>query len=66
MTAATTSSVVAVPPTSRVRTPEPVVRSMALFGIEVIDTIDDGIGPCGFYGRCSTEDNQDPETSHGW
>ncbi|MGW5645349.1 recombinase family protein [Saccharopolyspora sp. NPDC003752] len=32
----------------------------------MIDTIDDGIGPCGFYGRCSTEDNQDPETSYGW
>src|SRR5918999_3698748 len=24
------------------------------------------IGPVAFYGRCSTEDNQDPETSHAW
>ncbi|WP_236792388.1 hypothetical protein [Amycolatopsis sp. GM8] len=24
-----------------------------------------GIGPVGFYGRCSTEDNQGPETPHG-
>jgi DNA invertase Pin-like site-specific DNA recombinase len=22
--------------------------------------------PMAFYGRCSTEDNQDPDTSHGW
>src|ERR1700754_3318090 len=27
---------------------------------------DQGIGPVAFYGRCSTEDNQDPETSLGW
>ncbi|MEU5844896.1 recombinase family protein [Saccharopolyspora shandongensis] len=37
-----------------------------LLGIEVIDTIDNGIGLCGFYGRCSTEDYQDPETSYDW
>ncbi|CRK56783.1 Site-specific recombinase [Alloactinosynnema sp. L-07] len=37
-----------------------------LLGIEVETVVDDGIGPLGFYGRCSTEDNQDPETSHGW
>src|SRR3954463_8553579 len=24
------------------------------------------IGPVAFYGRCSTEDNQDPRTSRGW
>ena len=37
-----------------------------LLGVEVVDTTDAGIGPLAFYGRCSTEDNQDPETSHGW
>jgi DNA invertase Pin-like site-specific DNA recombinase len=38
-----------------------------LLGIEVASRdIEDGIGSVAFYGRCSTEDNQDPETSHGW
>ncbi|MEU7525138.1 hypothetical protein AB0A74_05345 [Saccharothrix sp. NPDC042600] len=37
-----------------------------LMGVEVVDSIEDGIGPVAFYGRCSTEDNQDPETSLGW
>ncbi|HET6500880.1 MAG TPA: hypothetical protein VFG87_08975 [Amycolatopsis sp.] len=37
-----------------------------LLGVEVVETVDAGIGPLAFYGRCSTEDNQDPETSHGW
>ncbi|WP_158890886.1 recombinase family protein [Amycolatopsis anabasis] len=37
-----------------------------LLGIEVVDAADEGIGPLAFYGRCSTEDNQDPETSRGW
>ncbi|MGW0891544.1 recombinase family protein [Saccharopolyspora gloriosae] len=37
-----------------------------LLGVEVTEAVDDGIGPVAFYGRCSTEDNQDPETSHGW
>ncbi|WP_231961059.1 recombinase family protein [Amycolatopsis thermoflava] len=37
-----------------------------LLGVEVADPVDEGIGPVAFYGRCSTEDNQDPETSHGW
>ncbi|GDY33278.1 recombinase family protein [Gandjariella thermophila] len=37
-----------------------------LLGVEVADTGEDGIGPVAFYGRCSTEDNQDPETSHAW
>ncbi|WP_184728487.1 recombinase family protein [Saccharopolyspora phatthalungensis] len=37
-----------------------------LLGVEVVDNVDSGIGPVAFYGRCSTEDNQDPETSHGW
>jgi hypothetical protein len=26
----------------------------------------DGVGRLAFYGRCSTEDNQDPRTSHAW
>ncbi|MFD2415415.1 recombinase family protein [Amycolatopsis pigmentata] len=37
-----------------------------LLGVEVVEAVDEGIGPVAFYGRCSTEDNQDPETSHGW
>ena len=37
-----------------------------LLGVEVVDSTETGIGPVAFYGRCSTEDNQDPETSHGW
>jgi hypothetical protein len=37
-----------------------------LLGIEVLDEIQDGIGSLASYGRCSTEDNQDPETSKGW
>ena len=37
-----------------------------LLGIEVIDVADEGIGPVAAYGRCSTEDNQDPTTSRGW
>ncbi|MEU4806619.1 recombinase family protein [Actinosynnema sp. NPDC023587] len=37
-----------------------------LLGVEVVDAVDDGIGPVAAYGRCSTEDNQDPETSRGW
>ncbi|MQA12471.1 MAG: recombinase family protein [Pseudonocardiaceae bacterium] len=37
-----------------------------LLGVDVIETVDEGIGPVAFYGRCSTEDNQDPETSHDW
>lgn len=37
-----------------------------LLGVEPVQAEDEGIGPVAFYGRCSTEDNQDPETSHGW
>jgi len=37
-----------------------------LLGVEVADAVEDGIGPVAGYGRCSTEDNQDPETSRGW
>ncbi len=28
--------------------------------------VDGDIGPVAFYGRCSTEDNQDPRTSRAW
>jgi hypothetical protein len=37
-----------------------------LLGVQVVEAVDEGIGPVASYGRCSTEDNQDPETSHGW
>ncbi|WP_081916079.1 recombinase family protein [Saccharothrix sp. NRRL B-16314] len=37
-----------------------------LLGVEVVDAVEDGIGPVAAYGRCSTEDNQDPKTSRGW
>ncbi|QUQ64586.1 recombinase family protein [Kutzneria sp. CA-103260] len=35
-------------------------------GIEVVDIVDGTVGPAAFYGRCSTEDRQDPRTSRGW
>jgi DNA invertase Pin-like site-specific DNA recombinase len=37
-----------------------------LLGIEIVDAVDEGVGPVAVYGRCSTEDNQDPTTSRGW
>lgn len=37
-----------------------------LMGVEAVEPVDQAIGPVAFYGRCSTEDNQDPETSHAW
>lgn len=37
-----------------------------LLGVDLPDATDEGIGDIAFYGRCSTEDNQDPETSLGW
>jgi hypothetical protein len=38
-----------------------------LFGIEsVAADPEQSVGELAFYGRCSTEDNQDPETSRGW
>jgi DNA invertase Pin-like site-specific DNA recombinase len=37
-----------------------------ILGLEVAEPVDDGIGELAVYGRCSTEDNQDPETSRGW
>ena len=37
-----------------------------VLGVESIDLPENSVGPLAFYGRCSTEDNQDPETSLGW
>lgn len=37
-----------------------------VLGVESIDLPEKSLGPLAFYGRCSTEDNQDPETSLGW
>ncbi|WP_327635121.1 recombinase family protein [Kribbella sp. NBC_00482] len=40
-----------------------------LLGMEALaaqPTVGDGIGRLAFYGRCSTEDNQDPATSKAW
>ena len=37
-----------------------------IIGVQVADEIEDGIGPLAFFGRCSTEDNQDPATSRAW
>jgi hypothetical protein len=38
----------------------------ALKGVDAVDESGADIGPLAFYGRCSTEDNQDPETSRAW
>src|SRR5215211_3950069 len=35
-------------------------------GVDAVDESGADIGPRAFYGRCSTEDNQDPETSRAW
>jgi DNA invertase Pin-like site-specific DNA recombinase len=37
-----------------------------LWGVEPVAEPDETIGDLAFFGRCSTEDNQDPETSLGW
>jgi hypothetical protein len=37
-----------------------------LLGLEATPTLESGLGALAFYGRCSTEDNQDPETSRAW
>src|SRR5699024_9741853 len=37
-----------------------------LLGVEATEPMDQNVGRVAFYGRCSTEDNQDPETSLGW
>jgi DNA invertase Pin-like site-specific DNA recombinase len=37
-----------------------------LLGVEPVAEVDESIGDLAFFGRCSTEDNQDPETSRGW
>jgi hypothetical protein len=31
-----------------------------LLGVETVNAPDHGVGALAFYGRCSTEDNQDP------
>ena len=46
--------------------PNPWARLDDLLGVEIAAPVDEGIGPVAFYGRCSTEDNQDPETSRAW
>jgi len=46
--------------------PDPWATLDELWGVEVVEAVDDGVGPVAVYGRCSTEDNQDPETSRGW
>jgi hypothetical protein len=38
----------------------------ALMGVDAVDESGADIGPLAFNGRCSTEDNQDPETSRAW
>ena len=35
-------------------------------GVDAVDEPHAEIGALAFYGRCSTEDNQDPETSRAW
>lgn len=37
-----------------------------LWGVTVSAADEDRAGPVAFYGRCSTEDNQDPRTSRAW
>lgn len=37
-----------------------------LLGVEAATLDGERVGELAFYGRCSTEDNQDPETSLGW
>lgn len=37
-----------------------------LLGLEKATTFDTSREDLAFYGRCSTEDNQDPETSYQW
>jgi hypothetical protein len=37
-----------------------------LLGVKTANAPDNGVGALAFYGRCSTEDNQDPETSLAW
>ncbi|MCG8920453.1 recombinase family protein [Actinokineospora sp. PR83] len=47
--------------------PSPWATLDELWGLEVAPEAVDGRGwNVAFYGRCSTEDNQDPETSYGW
>ncbi len=46
--------------------PDPWAALDSLLGVEPAAEIDESIGDLAFFGRCSTEDNQDPETSRGW
>ena len=46
--------------------PDPWATLDEMLGVEVAAPTDQRIGPIAFYGRCSTEDNQDPATSLGW
>jgi DNA invertase Pin-like site-specific DNA recombinase len=46
--------------------PDPWATWDGILGVEVATPTDQGIGPVAFYGRCSTEDNQDPKTSLWW
>jgi DNA invertase Pin-like site-specific DNA recombinase len=52
--------------TVEINTTDPWATLDDLLGVEVDDTPDMRLGPVAFYGRCSTEDNQDPETSLAW
>ncbi len=45
---------------------DPWAKLDEVLGVEVEDHTDAELGAVAFYGRCSTEDNQDPETSHDW
>ena len=47
--------------------PDPWATLDGLLGIETAGPDPEhAVGELAFYGRCSTEDNQDPETSRGW
>jgi hypothetical protein len=52
--------------TTEISVADPWATLDGLLSVEPVDIEADGVGPVAFYGRCSTEDNQDPETSHGW
>jgi DNA invertase Pin-like site-specific DNA recombinase len=51
---------------AEINTDDPWATLDELLGIQVEESADLGLGDMAVYGRCSTEDNQDPETSHGW
>lgn len=37
-----------------------------MLGVDAVPALGQEVGALAFYGRCSTEDNQDPETSRAW